>query len=140
MSSITEQNKQIVRRFNEECIEQGNPAAFQELLSADVINHAAPPGAPNGFSSFTRILNDVLRRGFPNLKVHILEQVAEGDLVCTRKKITGRHTGEIFGIPPTSRDVEIHVIDIIRIKNGRYAEHWGQHDLAEVIRELGQEK
>ena len=46
----------------------------------------------------------------------------------------------IFGIPPTNRDIEINVIDIIRIKNGRYAEHWGQHNFAEVIRELGQEK
>ena len=37
----------------------------------------------------------------------------------------------------TNREVEINVIDIIRIKNGRYTEHWAQHNFPEVLRELG---
>lgn len=41
-------------------------------------------------------------------------------LVATRKRITGRHTGEIFGILPSKKEVVIHVIDIIRLKDGRY--------------------
>jgi predicted ester cyclase len=136
MSLTTEQNKQVVLRFNKECLEQGNPDAFRELLAPDVINHAAPPGMPNGPESFTHFLNEVLRKGFPGLQVEILEQLAEGDLVCTRKKITGRHTGEIFGIAPSNKHVVINVIDMIRVKDGRYAEHWGQSNFTDVLKQL----
>ncbi|MBS1605436.1 MAG: ester cyclase [Bacteroidetes bacterium] len=136
MSYSTEQNKEIVRRFNKECIEQGLAASFEELLADDVVNHAAAPGRPNGKESFSLFLNGVLREGFPDCKVEILDQVAENDLVSTRKKITGTHTGEIMGIAPTNKSVVINVIDIIRLKDGKYKEHWGQTDFHEVIRSL----
>lgn len=136
MSYSTEQNKEIVRRFNKECIELGLAASFEELLADDVVNHAARPGSPNGKESFTFFLNEVLRKGFPDCKVEILDQVAENDLVTTRKKITGTHTCEIMGIAPTNRSVEIQVIDIIRLKDGKYKEHWGQTNFSEVLRSL----
>ncbi len=130
----TEQNKAIVVRFNKEFIEQGNENSFNELLSDSVINHSAPAGMPNGKESFYFFLNNVLRKGFPDLKVEILEQVAEGDLVTTRKRIRATHTGEIFGIPPGNKQVEINIIDIIRIEDGKYAEHWGQSNFEEVLK------
>jgi predicted ester cyclase len=133
---MTTQNKSIVRRFNTECIELGNENSFKELLADDVINHSAPKGMPNGVESFHNFLNGILRKGFSELVVEIKEQIAERDLVATRKKITGIHSGEIFGISPTHKKVEINVIDIIRLKDGKYAEHWGQSNFAEVIQEL----
>ncbi|WP_448698695.1 ester cyclase [Mucilaginibacter sp. AW1-3] len=136
MSYTTEQNKAVVKRFNAECIEQGNPASFNELLAGNVINHSAPAGAPNGAESFYYFLNDVLRKGFPGLKVEIHEQVAEGDLVTSRKTIYATHTGEIFGIAPSNKKVEIKVIDIIRLRDGQYAEHWGQSNFAEILKEI----
>jgi len=136
MNSTPEQNKAIVLRFNKECIEKGDPEAFKELLAEDVINHAAPAGMPNGPESFTYFLLEVLRKGFPDLKVEILEQMAERDLVTTRKRILATHTGEIFNIPPSHKKVEIKVIDIIRVKDGKYAEHWGQSNFSDVLKEI----
>ena len=136
MNHNTEQNKAIVVRFNKECIEEGNINSFQELLSEKVINHSAPKGTPNGPESFYSFLNGVLRKGFHDLKVEILEQIAERDLVTTRKRITGIHKGEIFGIQPTNKPVEINVIDIIRILDGKYIEHWGQSNFTDVINEI----
>jgi predicted ester cyclase len=132
----TEQNKAIVVRFNKEFIEQGNENAFNELLSINVINHSAPAGMPNGKDSFYFFLNKVLRKGFPNLTVEIQEQIAERDLVTTRKKIRATHSGEIFGIPPSNKEVEINIIDIIRIQDGKYAEHWGQSNFDEVLKQI----
>jgi predicted ester cyclase len=132
----TEQNKAIVVRFNKEFIEQGNENAFNELLSINVINHSAPAGMPNGKDSFHFFLNEVLRKGFPNLTVEIQEQIAERDLVTTRKKIRATHSGEIFGIPPSNKEVEINIIDIIRIQDGKYAEHWGQSNFDEVLKQI----
>ncbi len=136
MRTTTEQNKAIVTRFNKECIEQGLTKSFAELLASDVINHSAPADMPNGVESFHFFLNEVLRKGFPDLKVEILEQVAENDLVTTRKKISATHTGDIFGITPSNKKVEINIIDIIKLKDGKYAEHWGQSNFSDVIKEI----
>ncbi len=132
----TEQNKAIVVRFNKEFIEHGNENTFNELLSDNVVNHSAPPGMPNGKESFDFFLNRVLRKGFPNLTVEILEQVAERDLVTTRKRIRATHTGDLFGIAPSNKEVEINIIDMIRIENGKYAEHWGQSNFEEVLKQI----
>jgi predicted SnoaL-like aldol condensation-catalyzing enzyme len=138
MSFNTEQNKQVVVRFNKECIEQGKPESFEELLADKVINHSAPEGMPGGKESFYFFLNTVLRQGFPNLKVEILDQIAERDLVSTRKKIVATHTGQIFGIPPSNRKVIINVIDVIRLENGQYVEHWGQSNFDEVLKQISE--
>ena len=136
MHYTPEQNKEIVRRFNTEVIEQSSMASFNELVSPDVINHAAPAGSPNGAESMTHFLFDVLKKGFPDAKVEILEQVAERDLVTSRKRITATHTGEVFGIAATHKPVTINIIDIIRLQDGQYAEHWGLSNFGEVIASL----
>jgi predicted ester cyclase len=136
MNYNTEQNKAIVRRFNKECIEEGKQESLKELLSENVINHSAVPGMPDGAESFYYFLNEVLRKGFSNIKVNIHQQIAEGDLVTSRKTISGLHSGEIFGIAPSHKTVSINVIDIIRLENGQYAEHWGQSNFGEVLGQL----
>src|SRR5882757_5086690 len=115
MNHSTEKNKQIVTRFNKEVLEQGNQRSFAELVAEDCINHAAVPGVPAGKEGMNYFILGVLRTAFPDLKVNIYSQVAEGDLVTTRKSILATHTGEFLGIAPTHKAVEIEVIDIIRL-------------------------
>ena len=136
MLFTTEKNKEIVLRFNKEVVEQGNVDTFYELVSPNVINHAAPEGAPNGPESMHHFILQVLRTGFPDIKVEILDQVAEGDRVTTRKVFHATHTGQFMGIPPSNKRVAIHVIDIIRLHQGMYAEHWGISNIPDVIREI----
>lgn len=139
METLTEQNKLVVRRFNKECIEEGNLDSFKDILANNVINHSAPQGMPNGAESFYSFLIDTLRKGFSDIKVEIFEQVGERDFVTTRKTIYGSHTGEIFGIKPTNQKVEINVIDIIRLENGKYVEHWGQSNFPDVIKKISEQ-
>jgi predicted ester cyclase len=134
-----ERNKAVVTRFNKECVEQGNMASFRELLAADVVNHAAPPGTPAGPDSMIDFLQNVLRVGFPDLKVEILEQVAERDLVTTRKRIRGTHAGTFMGVQATGKTVEISVIDMVRVRDGKYVEHWGLSNLPEVLAGLSRD-
>jgi len=138
MLFTTEKNKEIVLRFNREVIEQGNSEAFYEIVSPDVINHAAPEGTPNGIESMQHFLMQVLRVGFPDVKVEIMDQVAEGDKVTTRKLLHGTHTGDFMGIRPSNKRVAIKVIDIIRLHQGRYAEHWGISNIPEIMREISE--
>jgi predicted ester cyclase len=136
MKSQVEENKAVVWRFNKEFVEQGKMTSFKELVSDRVINHAAPAGTPSGPESMRYFIIEVLRKGFPDIKVEILDQVADGDRVCSRKALRGTHTGEFMGITPTHQKITFNVIDIIRIENGKYAEHWGISNIPEVIKTL----
>ncbi len=136
MQTLLEKNKEIVTRFNREFIEQGNLDSFKELVDDKVINHSAPTGSPNGPESMFYFLNDVLRKGFPDIKVEIHDQIAETDRVTSRKTFTATHSGEFMGIPPSNKKVNINVIDIIRLRDGKYVEHWGMSNLMEVMQEI----
>src|SRR3979409_1760119 len=114
MAFTTEKNKEIVVRFNREVIEQGNIKSFHELVGPDVVNHSAPAGMPNGPESMIYFLMQELRVGFPDVKVEILDQMAEGNKVMTRKTLHATHTGEFLGIRASHKKVAIQVIDIIR--------------------------
>lgn len=136
MSSIQQQNKDIVARFNREFVVGGNREVFEELIAPDVVNHAAPAGTTDGKASMWYFLNEILRPAFPDIQVHIYDQVAEGDKVVTRKEFTGTHSGSFMGVAPTGRAVTIHVIDIIRLQDGQYAEHWGMSNIERIVAEL----
>lgn len=130
------ENKEVVRRFNIEVIQNGNEAEFQALMAPDFINHTAPLGMPNGPQSMWHTFENVLRPALSNLTVTIHDQIAEGDKVTTRKTISGVHTGTLLGVPATGRDVAINVIDIVRVENFKYAEHWGLNSLSSLLAAL----
>lgn len=136
MAFTIEKNKEIVLRFNREVIEQGNIQSFHELVSPGVVNHSAPAGAPNGPGSMLFFLMEVLRVGFPDVRVDILDQVAEDNKVTTRKTLYGTHKGMFLGVPASNKKVAIQVIDIIRLEEGKYVEHWAISNIPEIMREI----
>jgi predicted ester cyclase len=134
-TEILEKNKEIVRRFNKEVIEQGNLDTFKQLMHNDFINRSGSASA-NDANGMWNTFSAILRPAFPDLTVDIYDQVAEGDKVVTRKAILGTHKGNLFDIPPTGQKIRIDVIDIVRIKDGKYIEHWGINTLQAVLSEL----
>jgi predicted ester cyclase len=132
----TEQNKAIVSRVNKEYIEGGNVNTVYEIFAPDFINQTAPPGSPQGPEAIIYFFDQILRPAFPDLKVVIHDQVAEGDKVSTRKSFHATHKGNFFGVPATNKNVVMDVIDIIRLKNGKYVEHWGILDTQGLMAQL----
>jgi len=130
-----EENKATVRRFNKEVLEQCNLETFNAIMHQDFINQTAP-ATSNRADGMWNTLNNILKPAFLDLKVEIYEQIAENDLVTTRKAIFGTHTGVLMGIEPTGKQIKIDVIDIVRLKDGKYFEHWGINTLQSVIAEL----
>ena len=129
-------NKAVVCRFNKEVIEHGNVDSFNTLIDKKFINHSAPTGMDNGPQGMIWFFNEILRPAIPDLTVTIHQQVAEGDLVTTRKSIQGTHTGSLLGVPPTAKTITIQVIDIVRVREGKYFEHWGITSLPELLATL----
>ncbi|WP_267432953.1 ester cyclase [Sphingomonas sp. GM_Shp_1] len=133
--SITDA-KAVVRRFNRDVIERGDREAFDDLMSPTFINRSAPPGAPSDGESMWDTFDRVLRPAIAGLTVTIHDQIAEGDKVTTRKTISGTHHGTLVGVEPTGKPIRIDVIDIVRIEDGRYAEHWGINTLPTALASL----
>ena len=130
------QPKDIVRRFVDEYQTGGSETAFAECLDANVIDHNLPPGiAPGALGVHQQF--DGFRAAFPDFQATILDQIAEDDRVVTRKVFTGTHLGPLQGIEPSGRKVEIHVIDIVRVANGKIVEHWNCVDRLGLLAQLG---
>lgn len=130
--------KTVVRRFNEQVIMGGDRQVFEALIAPAFINRSAPPGSPNGPESMWNTFQNILRPALAGLSVTIHDQVAEGDKVTTRKTISGTHVGPLLGVLATGKEVSIEVIDIVRVEDGRYAEHWGINNLPAVLSSLKQ--
>ena len=65
------------------------------------------------------------------------------DLVISNDRVVGRfnyhgtHRGDLMGIPATGNSVEMRSIDIWRVKEGMFAEHWDELNLMEVFQQVG---
>lgn len=131
-----EQNKAIVTKMNKEFIEGGSMSVFNEIFAPDFINHTAPPGSPKGPDGVVYFFNHLLKPAFPDLKVVIHDQVAEGNKVTTRKSFHATHKGEFFGVPASNKPVVMDVIDIITLRDGKFIEHWGALDMQSVMMQI----
>ena len=132
-----EQNKALARRLVGEVINQGNISVVDELLNPDFVEHEElPPGIPPGREA-PKALFAMLRSGFPDIKATIEHLIAEGDQVVLHMTWSGTHKGEFMGIPPTGKSVSFGVIDILRIAEGKFVEHWGVMDSMAMMQQLG---
>jgi predicted SnoaL-like aldol condensation-catalyzing enzyme len=125
MSTLQNRNKEIVIRFNREFIEQGNLQAFEEIVANDFVNRsAATLHIPAGREGIKDYIVDVLHKALTNVKVEIFDQIAEGDTVVTRKSISGIQVGTFLDKPATHERITMHLIDIVKLRDGQYVEHW----------------
>jgi predicted ester cyclase len=128
-------NKAVVLRFNKEFLEQGNTEVLKEIVADNFINHTAGNSVPNTVDGLIQFVV-MLHKGFSNFNIVIHEQVSENDLVATRKTIHATHSGEIMGHQATGKQVAFSVMDFVRLRDGKYVEHWGQNNVMQVIQQL----
>jgi predicted ester cyclase len=129
----TDDNKQVVAEFVLRCQDQHDLAFADDVFHPQFLNHYRPDGRdlPSGerpaagFQTFYGFL----LQAFPDATMEINEQLAERDLVATRKTLRGTHLGELWDLPPTGNRVEFEFIDIFRVADGKLIEHWTSMDL-----------
>lgn len=130
-----EENKQVVIRFNKEFFELGNTEIVKELLTETFTNHTAPPNAPKDATVMIQFIAG-FHKGFTNISVQIDEVLAEDDKVSLRKTITATHSGEFMGKKATGKKVEMSVIEIDILKEGKITDHWSRNDFMQVVQGL----
>jgi predicted ester cyclase len=68
----------------------------------------------------------------------ILVLTIRGDKVTTYKTFMATHKGQLFGIPPSGKRITWDVIDIIRLKDGKFVDHWNVLNWQEVMQQITQ--
>jgi predicted ester cyclase len=79
----------------------------------------------------------MMAAAFPDFRMNVEDMIVEGDRGVVRAKLTGTHQGEFMGIPATGRSINLTVIDIVRVSDGKAAEHWGAMDSGAMMEQLG---
>lgn len=82
-------------------------------------------------------LADALLPAIPDMRLDIEDVVAEGEKVLVRLWIHGHQSGELFGIPPTGKPIEVAVLDLFQIRDGQLIEHWALLDNLGMLKQLG---
>lgn len=130
-----EENKEIVRRY-QEAYNNADYDALDDVVAADVNTPNMISSVPRGLEG-AKLVHQKTLLGMPDYHTTIEDLIADGDKVVARVSMTGTHTGDFYGIPPTGRRVNLTGIFIVRIANGKIVEHWGEEDGVKVLRELG---
>ena len=135
---MSEENKQLVRRWFEEVWNQGRADAIDEMFAADGLAYglAEDPNEALGPSSF-RGLHTTFRGAFPDMIITVDDVIAEGDKVAARCSVRGRHQGDHLGIAPTDTPVDFTGIAIVRIRDGKIVEAWNNFDFMRMNKQLG---
>jgi steroid delta-isomerase-like uncharacterized protein len=134
---MSEQNKAAARRFFE-LWEAGETDRFEEVVAADAVDHDPQRPFPDERGAeAARKTAEMFLSAFPDTGYTVEQQVAEGDLVVTRWTASGTHEGELMGIPPTQKSVEVSGIAIDRFSDGKIAESWGNWDTIGLMQQLG---
>ena len=133
---MSDANRDVCIRVNQEIFGEGKLELVDELLTDDFRNHAGPPGAPSGRDSIRRIVG-YIRAALDDVEYEVRDTVAEDDRVVLRVTMRGTHTGEFFGVAPTGKRFEADQIHIFRMADGKVAEHWATRDDLGMMRQLG---
>lgn len=134
---MSEDNKALARRMYNEVINGGNLDLLDELVAEDFVEHEALPGQPTSGPAAPRAFFELFTAAFPDMQMTLDDLVAEGDKVVGRATVTGTHNGEFMGIPPTGKSFKVQAIDIVRVRDGQFVEHWGVTDQAAMMEQLG---
>ena len=128
---------EIVRRLTNEVFVGGNLAALDELIADDMIEHDPMPGMPPNKEGQRQVAEMVVG-AFSDRKAEVDECIDTVDgRVVENWVFTGKHTGDLMGMPPSNQAIRVRGVEIWRCAGGKIVEHWGAVDMSDVFEKAG---
>jgi steroid delta-isomerase-like uncharacterized protein len=133
-----EEEKQIeVAKKLLTALEEKKEADFTGLLTDDMEHDGlfhletskGKDGAKKFFKQFTT--------AFPDAKFEVTKAVAIGDYVIAESTLKATHKGPLGTIAATKRPVMLHLVDILKMKDGKIARAWTYQNSLELQHQLG---
>ena len=129
----TEQNKALIRRFNDASVINDRDS-LETLLAEDFVIHQA--GGKGNREAYLQHLS-FYAAAFSDATFDADEQIAEGDRVVTRGTFSATHSGDFQGLPPSGKRFAIDAVIFDRIVDGKIVEHRSQFDTLSMMQQLG---
>ena len=133
----TDTNKGIVRKFIELSV-AGDENGLENLYDSRVIFHHAGMSDLNVKSY--RKLDEDNHKAFPDQRWTIDDLIAEGDFVVARTTFRGTHKGMLQNISPSNRQVNLPMVLVFRLSNGKISELWAEYDQLNLMVQIGAAK
>ncbi|MBD0333360.1 MAG: ester cyclase [Chitinophagaceae bacterium] len=73
---------------------------------------------------------------YKDLKFDVIASAVDGDYGMTLTRMTGTTTDASTGVPANTK-IDSKAVDVVRLQNGRAAEHWGFQDARDVMNMMG---
>jgi predicted ester cyclase len=133
-----EENKELIQRYIKAVDDNRTSdwSLIDEYIAEDFVAHNPPAPGVSLDREGMKQAAEIFRIGTPG-RHEIRMQVAEGDLVVSHIVGRGVHEGELFGVPPTNKEVETDGIVIHRVRDGKIVEYWSVVDVARVLAQVG---
>src|SRR5882757_1268574 len=96
-------HEQLIQRIFDEIINSGDVDAADELMTDDFVDHG--PMGEQSRDEFKDLVR-MWRAAVPDVHCEVRDIFSEGDNVAWIVRVTGTHTGEIMGIPPSGNRIE----------------------------------
>jgi predicted ester cyclase len=111
-----------------------------EYLAANYVNHQMPDAASGtstkSLAEWKALVAD-FHKGFSDVQMHVLLQVAEGDYVCSRWRLTATHTGTFRDLAATGKTTTWTGVHTDRYAGGKLVESWVDWDKSSFLEGLG---
>ena len=132
-------NVEIARRIFDEIWNDRKPGAIDGLISPGYV-HTDPntPDLGEGREGYRKLVS-IYTTAFPDLHFRIDEIVgdADTDTIAVRWTATGTHQGDLMGIAPTNKRINVAGIVINRFAHGKAVESTSIWDTYGLLRQLG---
>lgn len=131
------ETERLLRRVTNEIWCQRRYDLVDELISERFVDHVEMPGLDGTgrarYLTSVRLTHD----GFSDYYEEVEFVVADEDKAVSYARITGTHDGDLMGLSPTGRKIDIHSIGILRFADGQVVERWGIGDSLAQMQQLG---
>jgi steroid delta-isomerase-like uncharacterized protein len=130
-----EENKAIFRRYVEEVPYQGNLEVADEIFGRYLAHQSDGSTLERGPEDVKRFTEEY-RSAFPDFRLSIDEQIAEGDKVVNRVTLHGTHQRQFRHMAPTGKEIEVKAVTIFRFSpEGKVVETWDYFDQLRLVRQ-----
>ncbi|KAA3614342.1 MAG: hypothetical protein DWQ01_01160 [Planctomycetota bacterium] len=132
----TESNKRLVKQYYEEVVSKCQLDRVESFVAEDYVEVHDNKRYPIGRAGAKEHILGV-RSTYPDMRLIVHRQIAEGEWVVTQLTMRGTHSGEWQGILPTGRTVEISAVNVDRVVDGQIVEHGGAANMLGPFLEIG---
>ena len=133
-SWIRLQVRALAERWATEAVAAGRVEVFDELVSADAVDHSGPKPV-SGVDGF-KLRTGAVHASFTEIAVTVEDVLVDEDRIAWRWRLTGTHSGPFAGVAPTGKHVAMSGMNIQRVENGRVVEHWSNSDQLGLLRQV----